>query len=123
MKENAVCSRSEDGVVIFWCPGCETYHGVWTETPNDLTGARWTWNGSLAKPTFTPSILVRSGHYLPGNEGGCWCKFNEAHPAAEREKQFACTQCHSYVTDGKIQFLGDCSHKLAGQTVPLEPES
>ncbi len=27
--------------------------------------------------------------------------------------------CHSFVTDGQIQFLGDCTHKLAGQTVPL----
>ena len=27
--------------------------------------------------------------------------------------------CHSFVTDGRIQFLGDCTHKLAGQTVDL----
>jgi hypothetical protein len=27
--------------------------------------------------------------------------------------------CHSFVTDGKIQFLGDCTHALAGQTVEL----
>jgi hypothetical protein len=28
-------------------------------------------------------------------------------------------RCHSFVVDGQIQFLGDCTHKLAGQTVPL----
>lgn len=28
-------------------------------------------------------------------------------------------RCHSWINDGKIQFLSDCTHKLAGQTVPL----
>jgi hypothetical protein len=27
--------------------------------------------------------------------------------------------CHSFVRDGQIQFLGDCTHALKGQTVPL----
>lgn len=27
--------------------------------------------------------------------------------------------CHSFVTDGRIQFLGDSKHQLAGQTVDL----
>jgi hypothetical protein len=27
--------------------------------------------------------------------------------------------CHSFITDGRIQFLGDCTHRLAGQTVPI----
>jgi hypothetical protein len=56
----------------------------------------WGWNGSLSKPTFTPSILVR------GQEFGS-----------------KAPRCHSFVTDGKIQFLNDCSHPLAGQTVEL----
>ncbi|SHF03280.1 hypothetical protein SAMN02745157_1480 [Kaistia soli DSM 19436] len=29
--------------------------------------------------------------------------------------------CHSFVTNGRIQFLGDCAHELAGQTVDLPP--
>jgi hypothetical protein len=29
--------------------------------------------------------------------------------------------CHSFVVDGRIQFLGDCTHHLAGQTVDLPP--
>jgi hypothetical protein len=28
-------------------------------------------------------------------------------------------QCHSFVTDGRIQFLGDSKHKLANQTVDI----
>jgi hypothetical protein len=27
--------------------------------------------------------------------------------------------CHSFVTDGRIQFLNDCTHPLAGQTVDI----
>ncbi len=26
---------------------------------------------------------------------------------------------HSFIKDGMIEFLGDCTHKLAGQTVDL----
>lgn len=118
MIPGAVCSVSDDDVVIFWCPGCETYHGVWTEKANELTGARWTWNGSRDKPTFTPSILVRSGHYVDGKHP-CWCDYNAEHSSDAR---FNCSVCHSFVTDGKIQFLSDCTHKLAGHTVELQPE-
>lgn len=28
-------------------------------------------------------------------------------------------RCHSFVVDGQMQFLGDCTHALAGQTVPI----
>jgi len=53
----------------------------------------WDWNGDLDRPTISPSILVLGG---PEN-----------------------ARCHSFVIDGQIQFLGDCTHSLAGQTVPL----
>jgi hypothetical protein len=29
--------------------------------------------------------------------------------------------CHSFVTDGRIQLLGDCTHSMASQTVDLPP--
>jgi hypothetical protein len=29
--------------------------------------------------------------------------------------------CHSFVTNGMIQFLPDSTHALAGQTVPMVP--
>lgn len=53
----------------------------------------WKYNGNADRPTLEPSVL------LHGN------------PAAPR--------CHSFVRDGKIQFLGDCTHALKGQTVDL----
>jgi hypothetical protein len=52
----------------------------------------WTWNGSMDSPTFAPSLLVAYS--------------DDA-------------RCHTFVRDGKIQFLGDCSHALAGQTVDI----
>lgn len=55
----------------------------------------WNWNGDTERPTLTPSILTTLP--LPNKT----------------------IVCHSYVTDGKIQFLGDCTHEFAGQTVDL----
>jgi hypothetical protein len=83
--------------VAFKCPGCNTLHQI--QTP------RWTWNESLDRPTFTPSILVM------------W----EANPDAIEgfEEWRKARRCHSFVTDGRIQFLSDCTHALANQTVDL----
>ena len=79
----------------FFCPGCKIYHGVWTSNRND-NQAIWTFNGDVNKPTVSPSILVRHSF------------------SAGREKI-----CDSFIREGQIQFLLDCSHDLAGQTVEL----
>jgi Family of unknown function (DUF6527) len=76
----------------FRCPGCKQPHQIPTTGSN-----AWGWNKSVDKPTFTPSILVR----FPQGRGR------------------ADLVCHSFVTDGRIQFLGDCFHELKGQTVEL----
>jgi hypothetical protein len=58
----------------------------------------WTFNGDLENPTISPSLLVRWTH-------------GEAH-----EKRV----CHSFIRDGKIEYLSDCTHEFAGQTLELE---
>jgi len=84
--------------VSFVCPGCAEHHYL------PVTGQRkWGFNGDLVKPTLTPSILCR------------YHAFNETTDAYDKLESV----CHSFVTDGQIQFLGDCSHALKGQTVPL----
>lgn len=83
---------------MFWCPGCDGAHSI---RHGEGVGPRWGWNGSADKPTFTPSILVTYNGSDAGVDG--------SPPAI----------CHSFVTDGKIQFLGDCTHDLAGQTVDI----
>lgn len=90
----------EGGRVAFWCPGCGSAHHIPVSTAHD-PGRAWGWNGSADKPTFTPSLLVSYDGPDAGIDG--------APPAI----------CHSFVTDGRIQFLGDCTHKLAGQTVDI----
>lgn len=97
--------------LAFWCPGCKTAHAV------TVGQGGWGWNGSGESPTFTPSVLVQSGHYIASHTGACWCTYNAEHP--DDPVSFRCYQCHTFVTDGRIQFLGDCSHDLAGQTVDL----
>ena len=88
----------EGGRVAFMCPGCKSLHQVRVQGEG---GPIWTWNGSHDAPTFTPSILVTYNGPDAGIDG--------APPAV----------CHSFVTDGRIQFLGDCTHAMAGQTVEL----
>ena len=113
-----ILRRTTDGYT-FWCPGCEEPHHVRTTgvEPN------WGFNDNVDAPTFTPSIFVRSGHYAPSGfpvaDRSCWCTYNAAHP--QNPAPFKCFACHSFVTDGRIQFLGDCSHALANQTVDLPP--
>lgn len=108
-------SESSGDTLMFWCPGCDEAHGV------RVDGSRgWTWDGSLEAPTISPSILVRSGHYSPygasAKSGQCWCNYEERVGA---KPPFKCEQCHFFVKNGRIQFLSDCTHKLAGQTVEL----
>jgi hypothetical protein len=96
---------------VFWCPGCECYHAVAvgvTEHP------KWSFNGDFDHPTFYPSILVLTGHYAEPNS--CWCEYNREHPDTPGP---TCCRCHSFVTNGMIQFLPDSTHKLAGKTVEL----
>lgn len=97
VRLSPVLERSGDKI-FFECPGCQMLHGINVESD---AYPRWTWNGSVDRPTFQPSVLVRYPWRLL--ESG------------EREQ----VTCHSFVTDGRIQFLDDCTHALAGQTVDL----
>ena len=98
----------EGGRVAFECPGCGMMHQVRVE---GSLRPRWEWNGDGHRPTFSPSILVEDGHYV--DPAGKWCDRSGGDEPCE------CLRCHSFVRDGMIQFLGDCTHALAGQTVAL----
>lgn len=87
---------------MFECPGCDHGH---MPTPS------WAFNGDLERPTFSPSILVR-GFDWPTDEERARIMAGEEVP----RRPFV---CHSFVRDGRIEFLGDCTHPLAGQTVDL----
>lgn len=73
----------------------------------------WQFNGNLEKPTVSPSILVSGVEWLTDEE--------HARVMAGEKIEPKPTICHSFITDGKIQFLSDSTHSLAGQTVELPP--
>jgi hypothetical protein len=74
-----------------WCPGCERTHRI----VDGETG--WAWDGNIDAPTFSPSILV-------------------SHPRPDGVRR-----CHSFVKAGAWEFLDDCTHVLAGKSVPMVP--
>lgn len=92
-------------LLMFWCPGCDEAHGLTVARPSGQPGPLWGWDGNVDRPTFSPSVLVRTGRAVDPNF--------KPEPGDPPEV------CHSFVRDGQIQFLGDCTHALAGQTVPL----
>ncbi|ARS29093.1 DUF6527 family protein [Sphingomonas sp. KC8] len=110
-----ILRQQASGRVAFWCPGCHEQHSIpVADTHNP--GINWGYNSNPDSPTFTPSVLVRSGHYVPGHDGGtCWCNWDDK----DEFPDLQCRVCHSFVTDGRIQFLSDCTHALSGQTVDL----
>lgn len=89
--------RKVDGGYGHWCPGCKELHVIHTERPNHC-GAQWAFDGNVAAPTFGPSINI-SAH--------------------DPEGELPDERCHYFLKGGVLQFLGDCTHALAGQSVPL----
>lgn len=86
-------------LIWLWCPGCVELHQVQIadEDGGVRAGPVWTWNGSLTAPTIEASILVQGGR--SGSD----------------------FVCHSFVRDGVWEFLGDCTHSLAGQRFEMGP--
>ncbi len=99
--------RATDGY-SHWCPGCEEMHSI---TVDRVGGTNWTFNGNLERPTFSPSVRI-TGFDWPTDEEEVLILRREQVP-----RRPVC--CHYFITDGQIQFCGDCTHGLNGQTVPL----
>jgi hypothetical protein len=87
----------------YWCPGCNSGHEIAVSQPNG-SGARWSFDGNVQQPTFSPSLHLKVNtpdmgqYYQPGIESRV---------------------CHCFIRAGRIEFLGDCTHALRGQTVEL----
>ena len=106
-------TRYADGSLYglsYRCPGCEGFHermvGFHTLPieANPEGRDHWNFNGVYERPTFSPSVKRSQEFWAHGNDA----------PAIDYV-------CHHYVTDGEIQYLDDCTHQLAGQTVPMVP--
>jgi hypothetical protein len=89
---------STDYTLMWHCLGCGCGHGV------PVKGERaWGWNGSFDSPTLTPSVLVYP--------------HDATHPFKPQ------VRCHCFIKDGRIEYLPDCGHILAGQTVEMEGDA
>ena len=91
----------DDDTVQFRCPGCGRLHIL---NLDQSERPCWSFNGDDDRPTISPSI-------------NAWVEG----PAGQIR-----SRCHSFVEAGRIRFLPDCMHELAGQTVDLpdlQPEA
>ena len=84
------------------CPGCDDAHSVVVWQATGVTGPVWGWDGDLEHPTVSPSLLVQMSWAAGTPEAGH-------------------RRCHSFVRAGRWEYLTDCTHELAGQTVDLAP--
>ena len=89
----------------FYCPGCRCLHSFDVALDHKQTPKFFGWNGDCVRPTFTPWLLYPD--LQQELEGG----------GSKRGR------CHLFVRDGNIQFLDDCTHELAGKTVPLSRDN
>lgn len=96
--------RATGGRLNFFCVGCQAVHGVFVESPNQ--NANWQWNGDEDKVTLSPSVSVTYNG-------------TDADQIDEDGRRTPAAICHSFITDGKIIYLSDCTHTLVGQTVDL----
>lgn len=101
---------------LFSCPGCQMDHIVYVSaTPEYIARCGrlpfWGFTGGVDSPTFVPSLLVR------------WSDFPTEEQAARilagEQVELAKNVCHSFITDGKVRFLDDCTHAMKGKTVSL----
>jgi hypothetical protein len=92
--EKLIEDKEHRGMYCFYCPACNETHYI-ALSDNDCGFPIWRWNGDFEKPTIEPSVKV------------------EYH-GADKD-----TVCHSFIRDGRIQYLSDCSHELRGQTIDM----
>lgn len=99
-------------LLLAWCPGCDRQHAWYVVDDQGVSahgpGHTWTWDGNIDRPTIGPSLLVHPDPPLPSGE---------KHVDGYKPQPL----CHSYVRDGRWEFLSDSTHHLAGQTVDLVP--
>ena len=72
--------------------------------PNPEGVDHWSFDGNEECPTFEPSVKRSMDFWFHGNDG----------PPVDYV-------CHLFIKAGETEYLGDCTHDLAGQTVPMEP--
>lgn len=99
------CLRKTESGYMHWCPACDEMHPL---------PSTWNFNGNIEKPSFTPSFKhsgVQIEKDANGKWTGEWTKDSNGEPV-----KFV---CHYILTDGILHFCADCTHSMAGKSVPL----
>jgi len=102
----------------FFCPGCKHKHQIPVVADAQLNGSPYCWqyNANREKPTFQPSINLRTGIYAGATLS------TEKTEAAEHWNDFlqrTSVICHFFIIEGKISYCGDTTHEFSGQVVPM----
>lgn len=107
MSDDRRVRYAEGNHISFWCPGCDRAHTI------DIGPGGWEWDEATL--TVTPSIKVMYRRWEPPVTPENLDEFKrqpwEQHPVD--------AVCHSFIRNGVWEFLGDCTHALVGQHVPL----
>jgi hypothetical protein len=102
-------ARVRDNRVSIICPACrdlDVANGYTDAAAGGVAGVHevpfgangWSFDGNVGSPTLVPSLKLT--YTITG----------------ETAPTFV---CHSFVRNGRIEYLGDCTHAMAGQTVDL----
>lgn len=113
IKRYTAADGGYHGELGFYCPGCKTYHFI-NDKETDINTTEyeklglnppdvWIFNNDFESPTIRASVLTRRHCFNPDT--------------GKYDKEIE--RCHSFITNGQIQFLSDCHHALAGKTVEL----
>ena len=94
------------------CPGCIAenvphrvpIHFFRTVPAPNGREPTWEFDQNLKRPTFSPSLRCRADWW---------------NPETKRYDIKLC--CHFFLRNGRLEFLDDCTHPLAGQTVDMIP--
>ena len=87
--------RKIEGGYSHWCPGCMGMHVIPTDEPHP-NDSRWTFNGNVSAPTFSPSVRIRR---YAGDQ--------------------VVEVCHYNVTAGWLHFHPDTTHALSGVAMTM----
>lgn len=100
LKSNLKIKQQSKNAWSFWCEGCDEVHTI--------TDA-WQFNGDFENPTINPSVLVTR----PANPNA-----GKGFEEYRTEKR-----CHSFIKNGKIEYLPDSKHDYFGTERELLPIS
>lgn len=117
-KDWKVIHNDRGTSMLFYCAGCDMQHVVHLTEPGYPS---WSFNGDNEKPTFEPSILVSWDQRSKENRMArdLFKAQVGREPTMDELPYDVHNVCHSFVRDGMIQYLSDCTHRLANNTLPL----